>query len=104
MTSLRLRFSILRWHHRCICEAWNPRPRFNAYLFLFLSGLATGASRLCYYRAFQEGSASIVVPIDKLSILVAVVFSALMLCEHVSGRYSFGIASMCTGVILMVIG
>lgn len=76
----------------------------HTYLFLFLSGLATGASWLCYYRALQEGPASVVVPIDKLSILVTVAFSAFMLREHVSGRYLLGIASMCAGAVLVVIG
>ena len=47
---------------------------------------------------------SVVVPIDKLSILVTVAFSALMLREHVSGRYLLGIASMCAGAVLMLIG
>jgi len=59
---------------------------------------------LCYYRALQEGPASVIVPIDKLSILVTVAFSALMLREHVSGRYLLGIAGMCAGAVLMVIG
>jgi len=68
------------------------------------SGIATTASWLCYYRALQEGPASVVVPIDKLSILVTVAFSALMLRERVSGRYLLGIAGLCAGTILMVIG
>ena len=65
---------------------------------------APTASWLCYYRALQEGPASLVVSIDKLSILVTVAFSALMLRERVSGRYLLGIAGMCTGAVLMVIG
>ena len=76
----------------------------RTYLFLFLSGLATGASWLCYYRALQEGPASVVVPIDKLSLLVTVAFSALMLRERVSGRYLLGITGLCAGTVLMVIG
>ncbi|MBF1731563.1 MAG: EamA family transporter, partial [Trueperella pyogenes] len=52
----------------------------------------------------QEGPASVVVPIDKLSILVTVAFSVLMLREHVSGRYLLGIAGMRAGAVLMVIG
>ena len=68
------------------------------------SGIATTASWLCYYRALQEGPASIVVPIDKLSILVTVAFSALMLRERVSGRYLLGIAALCAGTVLMIIG
>ena len=68
------------------------------------SGIATTASWLCYYRALQAGPASVVVPIDKLSILVTVAFSALMLRESVSGRYLLGIAGLCAGTVLMVIG
>jgi|GEM_PF-2040468 hypothetical protein len=70
----------------------------------YLRSLESTASRLCYYRALQEGPASVIVPIDKLSILVTVAFSALMLREHVSGRYLLGIAGMCAGAVLMVIG
>ena len=86
----------------CASELTTITPR--TYLFLFLSGLATGASWLCYYRALQEGPASIVVPIDKLSILVTVAFSALLLREGISGRYLLGITGMCAGAVLMVIG
>ena len=68
------------------------------------SGIATTASWLCYYQALQAGPASLVVPIDKLSILVTVAFSALMLRERVSGRYLLGIAGLCAGTVLMVIG
>ena len=68
------------------------------------SGIATTASWLCYYRALQTGPASLVVPIDKLSILVTVAFSALMLRERVSGRYLLGIAGLSAGTVLMIIG
>ena len=74
------------------------------HAWIAASGIATTASWLCYYRALQEGPASVVVPIDKLSILVTVAFSALMLRESVSGRYLLGIAGLCAGTILMVIG
>lgn len=74
------------------------------HAWIATSGIATTASWLCYYRALQEGPASLVVPIDKLSILVTVTFSALMLREHVSGRYLLGIAGICAGAVLMVIG
>ena len=74
------------------------------HAWIAASGIATSASWLCYYRALQEGPASVIVPIDKLSILVTVAFSALMLREHVSGRYLLGIAGMCAGAVLMVIG
>ena len=74
------------------------------HAWIAASGIATTASWLCYYRALQEGPASIIVPIDKLSILVTVAFSALMLRERVSGRYLLGIAGLCAGTVLMVIG
>lgn len=74
------------------------------HAWIAASGIATTASWLCYYRALQAGPASLVVPIDKLSILVTVAFSALMLREHVSGRYLLGIAGICAGAVLMVIG
>lgn len=67
------------------------------WLFLFLSGLATGMSWLCYYKALQDGPASIVVPIDKLSILLTIGFSYFILKEELS-RKSFA------GLILIVIG
>ena len=74
------------------------------HVWIAASGIATTASWLCYYRALQEGPASVVVPIDKLSILVTVAFSALLLREGISGRYLLGIAGMCAGAVLMVIG
>ena len=74
------------------------------HAWIAASGIATTASWLCYYRALQAGPASLVVPIDKLSILVTVAFSALMLRERVSGRYLLGIAALCAGTVLMIIG
>ena len=57
-------------------------------LFLILSGLATGASWLCYFRALQDGPASVVAPIDKLSILVTILFSWLVFHEKLTKRLS----------------
>ena len=74
------------------------------HAWIAASGIATTASWLCYYRALQTGPASLVVPIDKLSILVTVAFSALMLRERVSGRYLLGIAGLSAGTVLMIIG
>lgn len=74
------------------------------HAWIAASGIATTASWLCYYRALQTGPASLVVPIDKLSILVTVAFSALMLRERVSGRYLLGIAALSAGTVLMIIG
>jgi transporter family protein len=62
----------------------------RSYAFLALSGLATGASWLCYYRALQLGNASQVAPIDKLSVLLVAIASALFLGEHLSMRHWLG--------------
>lgn len=72
-------------------------------LFLLLSGLATGASWLCYYRALQDGPASIVVPIDKLSILVAIVFSYFVFGERLSKKTALGLALILCGTLLMLV-
>ena len=72
-------------------------------LFLVLSGLATGASWLCYYRALQDGPASVVAPIDKLSILVTVAFSGLVFHERLTRRSSLGLALIVAGTLAMLI-
>lgn len=72
-------------------------------LFLMLSGLATGASWLCYYYAIQQGQVSVVVPIDKLSIVVTVAFSVLFLKEKPSVKTWLGLALLATGSICMAI-
>ena len=72
--------------------------------FICLSGLATGASWLCYYRALQDGPASVVVPIDKLSILVTVAFSGLVLHEKLSGKAALGLALLTGGTLVMLRG
>ena len=58
----------------------------KSWVFLFLSGITTGLSWLCYYRALQDGPASIVVPIDKLSIVITIVFSYILLKEKLSRK------------------
>lgn len=68
-----------------------------------LSGLATGASWLCYYRALQDGPASVVVPIDKLSILVTIAFSRLVLRERLTRRSALGLALVVAGTLLMLV-
>lgn len=70
---------------------------------LCLSGLATGASWLCYYRALQQGPASLVVPIDKLSILVTVAFSRLVFGEKLSRRAGAGLALVVTGTLVLLL-
>ena len=71
-------------------------------LFISLSGLATGASWLCYYYAIQKGIVSVVVPIDKLSILVTVAFSYFVFKEKLSKKAFLGLCLMVTGTLLMV--
>lgn len=71
-------------------------------VFLFLSGITTGLSWLCYYRALQDGPASVVVPIDKLSILVTIVFSGLVLKEKLSPKAGVGLALILAGTGAML--
>ena len=75
----------------------------KTWVFLILSGLATGASWLCYYKALQDGLASVVVPIDKLSILVSIGFSALVFKEHLSKKAASGLALIVVGTLMMLI-
>ena len=70
-------------------------------LFICLSGLATGASWLCYYRALQEGPASVVVPIDKLSILITIAFSYIVFHEKLTKKAAFGVVLITAGTILL---
>ena len=72
-------------------------------LFICLSGLATGASWLCYYYAIQKGMVSVVVPIDKMSILVTILFSVIVLKEKLSKKAILGLCLMCVGILMMVI-
>lgn len=71
--------------------------------FICLSGLATGASWLCYYRALQSGPASVVVPVDKLSILVTVAFSYAVFHEKLTTRSGIGLALIVTGTLAMLL-
>ncbi len=75
----------------------------NEFIFLVLSGVATGASWLCYYKALQTGLASVVVPIDKLSILVTILFSYLVFKEKLSKKSLFGLALLVVGTLLMIV-
>ncbi|MDA0704886.1 MAG: EamA family transporter [Proteobacteria bacterium] len=75
-------------------------PR-KTWLFLLLSGLATGASWLCYFRALKLGQASRVAPIDKLSVVLVALFGVLLLGETLSPRHWAGIAMIASGAILI---
>ena len=73
-------------------------------LFIALSGVATGASWLCYYYAIQKGIVSVVVPIDKLSIIVSVAFSYFVFKERLSKKALLGLLLMVIGTLIMAIG
>lgn len=75
----------------------------RSWLFLILSGLATGASWLCYYRALQLGEASKVVPIDKLSVVITLVLAFIFLHEQFTYKSLIGCALICAGTLLMVL-
>ena len=77
-----------------------PRKEFG---FICLSGLATGASWLCYYKALQDGLASVVVSIDKLSILVTIAFSYLVFHERLSQKSAVGLLFLVAGTLVMLI-
>ncbi len=72
-------------------------------LFIGLSGLATGASWLCYYKALQDGVTSVVVSIDKLSILVTILFSSLVFKEKLSFKAIIGLALMIVGTFCLLL-
>lgn len=71
--------------------------------FICLSGVATGASWLCYYKALQDGLASVVVPIDKLSILVTVAFSFVVFDERLSKKGATGLILIVAGTLVMLL-
>lgn len=71
--------------------------------FIGLSGIATGASWLCYYRALQDGPASVVVPIDKLSILITIAFSWIVFHERLTKKSALGVICITFGTILLAI-
>ena len=75
----------------------------RSWLFLILSGLATGASWLCYYKALQMGEASKVVPIDKLSIVITMILAAAILHEQFTLKSILGCGLIAAGTLLMVL-
>ena len=75
----------------------------RSWLFLILSGLATGASWLCYYHALQTGAASKVVPIDKMSVVITLVLAFLILREPFSTKSLIGCVLIAAGTLLMVL-
>jgi transporter family protein len=84
---------------------WQPFGSVSGktYLFLILSGLATGASWLCYFRALKIGQAAQVAPIDKLSVVLVAVFGVIFLGERLSGLSWLGIALIGGGAVLIAL-
>jgi len=74
---------------------------FRTWLFLGLSGLATGLSWLCYFRALQLGEASRVAPMDKLSVLFAILFAAVVLRETLTWHHWLGGGLVLTGAVIL---
>ena len=75
----------------------------RSWLFLILSGLATGASWLCYYKALQLGEASKVVPIDKMSVVITLVFAFVFLHEQFTAKSLIGALMITVGTLVMVL-
>ena len=75
----------------------------RSWIFLVLSGLATGASWLCYYKALRIGEASKVVPVDKLSVVITIILSFIILHEEFSVRSALGIILITAGTLVMVL-
>ncbi|GBR33946.1 integral membrane protein [Kozakia baliensis NRIC 0488] len=73
-------------------------------LFLVLSGLATGASWLCYFRALKLGDAARVAPVDKLSVVFVAIFGVLVLGEHMSAKGWGGVVLIALGAVLVAVG
>jgi bacterial/archaeal transporter family protein len=83
-------------------EPWGRIPQ-RTYLFLTLSGLATGASWICYYRALKMGNASQVAPIDKMSVVLVALFGVAFLGERLSLRNWLGVAMIGAGAVLVAL-
>jgi transporter family protein len=91
-----------------IALAWSKQPLSaiprQAWLFLVLSGLATGASWLCYFRALQLGEASRVAPIDKLSVVVAIALAVVFLHEELTWQHWVGGTLIISGAVVLTTG
>ena len=96
---------IMAWGMVFLTHAQNGISEISrkSWLFLILSGLATGGSWLCYYRALQLGEASKVVPIDKLSVVITLVLAFVFLHEQFTAKSLIGCVLIGAGTLLMVI-
>jgi transporter family protein len=84
---------------------WQPPASISrhTYMFLILSGIATGASWLCYYRALQIGPASLVAPIDKMSVVLVAIFGVALLGEKLTLLHALGVLLIAGGAILVAL-
>ena len=96
---------LMSWGMVFITNAHSGIPEISrrSWVFLILSGLATGASWLFYYKALQIGEASKVVPIDKLSVVITLILAALILHEQVTPKSIVGCILIAAGTLLMVL-
>ena len=96
---------IMAWGMVFLTKAQGGISMINkkSWIFLILSGLATGASWLCYYRALQIGNASKVVPIDKLSVVITLILAFVFLHEEFTARSLVGCVLIGAGTLLMVL-
>ena len=95
---------IMAWAMVFITNTGNGIASINkkSWIFLILSGLATGASWLCYYRAIQIGSVSKVAPIDKLSVIIMIILAVIFLHESVKIKSVIGCILIAAGTLLMI--
>ena len=96
---------VMAWGMVFLTHAQNGITQISkkSWLFLILSGLATGASWLCYYRALQVGEASKVVPVDKLSVVIALVLAFVFLHESFTMKSAVGAVLITVGTLAMVL-
>ena len=96
---------VMAWGMVFLTHAQNGITQISkkSWLFLILSGLATGASWLCYYRALQVGEASKVVPVDKLSVVIALVLAFVFLHESFTMKSAVGAVLITAGTLAMVL-
>lgn len=96
---------IMAWGMVFLTHAQTGLPEISkkSWLFLILSGLATGASWLCYYRALQVGEASKVVPIDKLSVVITIILAFVFLHEEFTAKSLIGCLFIGAGTLIMVL-
>ena len=96
---------VMSWGMFFLTNAQSGLSSLNrkSWIFLILSGLATGASWLCYYKALQVGDASKVVPVDKLSVIITIVLAFVFLHEDFTAKSIVGCLLIGTGTLLMVL-